>query len=129
MCGRYASVASRADLLERFVVDESNADELRGQDFNVTPTKDNPVELGRKAGWQVFVIGREPSDEELVEIRIPAGSVKAAPHLSDRETTRNPAWPVSDRRGVRRPPPRPRSVPAPAWNAQASDAPRPRSTG
>jgi hypothetical protein len=29
-------VASRAELLERFVVDESNADELRGQDFNVT---------------------------------------------------------------------------------------------
>ncbi|WTK83481.1 SOS response-associated peptidase [Kribbella sp. NBC_01510] len=47
MCGRYASVASRADLLERFVVDESNADELRGQDFNVTPTKDNPVVIAR----------------------------------------------------------------------------------
>ncbi|MEU4196797.1 SOS response-associated peptidase [Kribbella sp. NPDC026611] len=47
MCGRYASVASRADLLERFVVDESNADELRGQDFNVTLTKDNPVVIAR----------------------------------------------------------------------------------
>jgi putative SOS response-associated peptidase YedK len=47
MCGRYASVASRADLLERFVVDESNADELRGQDFNVTPTKGNPVVIAR----------------------------------------------------------------------------------
>jgi putative SOS response-associated peptidase YedK len=47
MCGRYASVASRAELLERFVVDESNADELRGQDFNVTPTKDNPVVIAR----------------------------------------------------------------------------------
>jgi putative SOS response-associated peptidase YedK len=47
MCGRYASVASRADLLERFAVDESNADELRGQDFNVTPTKDNPVVIAR----------------------------------------------------------------------------------
>ena len=47
MCGRHASVASRDDLLERFVVDESNADELRGQDFNVTPTKDNPVVLAR----------------------------------------------------------------------------------
>ncbi|WP_199235009.1 SOS response-associated peptidase [Kribbella sp. VKM Ac-2568] len=47
MCGRYASVASRADLLARFVVDESNADEPRGQDFNVTPTKDNPVVIAR----------------------------------------------------------------------------------
>ncbi|WP_328522851.1 SOS response-associated peptidase [Kribbella sp. NBC_00359] len=47
MCGRYASVASRAELLERFVVDESNAGELRGQDFNVTPTKDNPVVIAR----------------------------------------------------------------------------------
>ena len=47
MCGRHASVASRADLLKRFVVDESNADELRGQDFNVTPTKDNPVVIAR----------------------------------------------------------------------------------
>jgi putative SOS response-associated peptidase YedK len=47
MCGRYASVASRAELLERFVVDEKNADELRGQDFNVTPTKDNPVVIAR----------------------------------------------------------------------------------
>ncbi|MEV4263533.1 SOS response-associated peptidase family protein [Kribbella sp. NPDC049584] len=47
MCGRYASVASRAELLERFVVGETNADELRGQDFNVTPTKDNPVVIAR----------------------------------------------------------------------------------
>lgn len=47
MCGRYASLASRAELLERFVVDESNADELRGQDFNVAPTKDNPVVISR----------------------------------------------------------------------------------
>ena len=47
MCGRYASVASRADLLEQFVVDEKNADELRGQDFNVAPTKDNPVVIER----------------------------------------------------------------------------------
>jgi hypothetical protein len=38
MCGRYASVASRSDLLDRFAVDEKDADELRGQDFNVTPT-------------------------------------------------------------------------------------------
>ena len=43
-CGRRDDGgASRADLLERFVVDEGNAGELRGQDFNVTPTKDNPV--------------------------------------------------------------------------------------
>ncbi|TCM35135.1 hypothetical protein EV648_12528 [Kribbella sp. VKM Ac-2568] len=39
MCGRYASVASRVDLLERFVVDESKAGELRGRDFNVTPPR------------------------------------------------------------------------------------------
>lgn len=38
-CGRYASTASRANLLEQSVVDE-NADELRGQDFDVTPTRD-----------------------------------------------------------------------------------------
>lgn len=53
MCGRYASVASRSELLERFVVDESNADELRGQDFNVTPTKDNPVVIARVPGGAV----------------------------------------------------------------------------
>jgi putative SOS response-associated peptidase YedK len=53
MCGRYASIASRADLLERFAVEEPNADELRGQDFNVAPTKDNPV-----------VIARIPADAE-----------------------------------------------------------------
>ncbi|MER7244655.1 SOS response-associated peptidase family protein [Kribbella sp. NPDC000426] len=47
MCGRYASVAGRADLLERFAVDEGNADELRGQDFNVTSTKGNPVVIAR----------------------------------------------------------------------------------
>ena len=52
MCGRYASVAGRADLLECFVVDERNADELRGLDFNVTRTKDNPV----------VVIARVPED-------------------------------------------------------------------
>jgi putative SOS response-associated peptidase YedK len=55
MCGRYASVASRAELLERFVVDEKNADELRGQDFNVTPTKDNPVVIAR--------LGEDASDD------------------------------------------------------------------
>lgn len=46
-------MASRAELLERFAVDETTADELRGQDFNVTPTKDNPV-----------VIARVPDDAE-----------------------------------------------------------------
>jgi hypothetical protein len=49
-CGRYASVASQAELLERFVVDAQNADELRGQDFNVTPTKDNPAVIARVPG-------------------------------------------------------------------------------
>jgi putative SOS response-associated peptidase YedK len=47
MCGRYASTASRANLLEQFVVDDKNADELRGPDFNATPTKDNPVVIAR----------------------------------------------------------------------------------
>ena len=37
----------RSELLEQFVVHEKNADELRGQDFNVTPTKDNPVVIAR----------------------------------------------------------------------------------
>lgn len=46
MCGRYASVASRADLLERFIVDERNADEVR-QNFNVAPTTNNPVVIAR----------------------------------------------------------------------------------
>ncbi|MEU4607486.1 hypothetical protein AB0F43_31260 [Kribbella sp. NPDC023972] len=44
---RTPSVASRSELLEQFVVDEKNSDELRGQDFNVTPTKDNPVVIAR----------------------------------------------------------------------------------
>jgi putative SOS response-associated peptidase YedK len=43
MCGRYASIASRPELLERFEVSDANADELRGPDFNVAPTKNNPV--------------------------------------------------------------------------------------
>lgn len=47
MCGRYASTASRANLLEQFVVDEKNADELRGPDFNVAPTKQAPVVIAR----------------------------------------------------------------------------------
>jgi hypothetical protein len=47
MCGRYASTASRADLLEQFVVEEKNADELRGPDFNVAPTKQAPVVIAR----------------------------------------------------------------------------------
>ncbi|TCC51095.1 hypothetical protein E0H75_13220 [Kribbella capetownensis] len=47
MRGRYASTASRASLLERFVVDEQHADELRGPDYNVAPTKNNPVVIAR----------------------------------------------------------------------------------
>jgi putative SOS response-associated peptidase YedK len=58
MCGRYASDASRSELLEQFVVDEKYSDELRGQDFNVTPTKDNPV-----------VIARVPDDAARTRIR------------------------------------------------------------
>jgi hypothetical protein len=46
MCGRYASTASRANLREQFVVDDKNADELRGQDFNVTPDQDQPRGAG-----------------------------------------------------------------------------------
>jgi putative SOS response-associated peptidase YedK len=33
--------------LEQFVVDERNADELRGADYNVAPTKNNPVVIAR----------------------------------------------------------------------------------
>jgi putative SOS response-associated peptidase YedK len=51
MCGRYASTSSRARLLEQFHVDEDNAAELRGKDYNVAPTKVAPV-----------VIARAPSD-------------------------------------------------------------------
>jgi putative SOS response-associated peptidase YedK len=54
MCGRYASVASRSELLEQFVVDEKYSDELRGQTFNVTPSKDNlRISEGKHAptGW------------------------------------------------------------------------------
>lgn len=47
MCGRYASAASRANLLEQFLVDEQNADELRGPDYNVAPTKQAPVVIAR----------------------------------------------------------------------------------
>jgi hypothetical protein len=39
MCGRYASAASRANLLEQFLVADQNAEELKGPDFNVAPTK------------------------------------------------------------------------------------------
>jgi putative SOS response-associated peptidase YedK len=51
MCGRYASTSSRANLLEQFHVDDDNAAELKGPDYNVAPTKVAPV-----------VIAREPSD-------------------------------------------------------------------
>ncbi|MFI6833717.1 SOS response-associated peptidase [Kribbella sp. NPDC050241] len=51
MCGRYASTARRADLLEQFQLDGDNADELKDPDYNVAPTKTAPV-----------VIARAPSD-------------------------------------------------------------------
>jgi putative SOS response-associated peptidase YedK len=51
MCGRYASTSNRARLLEQFDVDEDNAAELKGPDYNVAPTKVAPV-----------VIARAPSD-------------------------------------------------------------------
>jgi putative SOS response-associated peptidase YedK len=47
MCGRYASTASRANLLEQFLVDEKNAEELKGPDYNVAPTKHAPVVIAR----------------------------------------------------------------------------------
>jgi putative SOS response-associated peptidase YedK len=47
MCGRYASTASRANLLEQFLVDEQNAEVLKGPDFNVAPTKHAPVVIAR----------------------------------------------------------------------------------
>jgi putative SOS response-associated peptidase YedK len=40
MCGRDASASSRANLLEQFHVDDGNAAELKGPDYNVAPTKD-----------------------------------------------------------------------------------------
>jgi putative SOS response-associated peptidase YedK len=51
MCGRYASTCSRANLLEQFQVDEDNAAELKGPDYNVAPTEVAPV-----------VIAQAPSD-------------------------------------------------------------------
>ncbi|TCM42762.1 SOS response associated peptidase (SRAP) [Kribbella sp. VKM Ac-2568] len=59
MCGRYASAASRANLLEQFVVDEQNADELRGPDYNVAPTKQAPVVIAR-------ALKDAPDDEDPV---------------------------------------------------------------
>jgi putative SOS response-associated peptidase YedK len=47
MCGRYASTSSRANLLEQFHVDDDNAAELKGPDFNVAPTKVAPVVIAR----------------------------------------------------------------------------------
>ncbi|ADB33246.1 hypothetical protein Kfla_4209 [Kribbella flavida DSM 17836] len=38
------------NLLEQFVVDEQNADELRGPDCNVASTKNNPVVIARVPG-------------------------------------------------------------------------------
>ncbi|MEU4293101.1 SOS response-associated peptidase family protein [Kribbella sp. NPDC026596] len=50
MCGRYASTARRADLLEQFQVDDDNADELKDPDYNVAPTKTAPVVIARPPG-------------------------------------------------------------------------------
>ena len=47
MCGRYASTASPVNLLEQFLVDEQNAEVLKGPDFNVAPTKHAPVVIAR----------------------------------------------------------------------------------
>jgi putative SOS response-associated peptidase YedK len=47
MCGRYASMSSRRTLLEQFVVDDDQADELRGPDYDVAPTKQAPVVIAR----------------------------------------------------------------------------------
>jgi putative SOS response-associated peptidase YedK len=49
MCGQYASASSRANLLEESVVDDKNADELRGPDYNVAPTMKAPVVVARAA--------------------------------------------------------------------------------
>ncbi|MEU4607304.1 SOS response-associated peptidase family protein [Kribbella sp. NPDC023972] len=48
MCGRYVSTSSRANLLEQFVVDDKNADELKGPDYNVARLK-APVVIARVA--------------------------------------------------------------------------------
>jgi hypothetical protein len=47
MCGRYASTSRRANLLEQFHVDDDNAAELKGPDYNVAPTKGAPVVIAR----------------------------------------------------------------------------------
>jgi len=47
MCGRYASTTSRANLLEQFQVDDDNAAELKGPDYNFAPTKVAPVVIAR----------------------------------------------------------------------------------
>jgi putative SOS response-associated peptidase YedK len=48
-CGRYASAASRANLLEQFQVDDTNADDLKGLDYNVAPTKEATIVVARVA--------------------------------------------------------------------------------
>jgi putative SOS response-associated peptidase YedK len=47
MCGRYASMASRRDLLDEFSIEDSWADEIRGPDYNVAPTKTAPAVVAR----------------------------------------------------------------------------------
>jgi putative SOS response-associated peptidase YedK len=63
MCGRYASTASRANLLEQFQVDDKNADELKGPDYNVAPTKKAPVVVAR-------VAKEAPEDDPGRELRL-----------------------------------------------------------
>jgi len=41
------SASSRANLLEQFYVDDDNAAELKGPDYNVAPTKVAPVVIAR----------------------------------------------------------------------------------
>lgn len=47
MCGRYASIHSRDDLVDVFEVDMSNAEQALDPDYNVAPTKTTPVVLAR----------------------------------------------------------------------------------
>jgi hypothetical protein len=48
-CGRYAATSNRPSPLEQFVVDDKDADELKGPDYNIAPTKKAPVVIVRPA--------------------------------------------------------------------------------
>ena len=68
MCERYASTASRANLLDQFLINEKNAEELKGPDFNVAPTKHAPVVIARP--------DREAADDEPVrQLPVASGAV------------------------------------------------------